>query len=602
MNAAFPSGGFLLGLMLLAGLVGAYVARLVRVPRVLGFMAAGIGLKAVLVWYAGARIGPDEASAASIAAETAAHALRPVTHLALGMILFTIGGVFEAREMRSVVAQAWRISLCEVGLTVLLVLAGSAIAAFLVVTAPVGEISAMVLMLGAAAIATAPAATLLVLQEYQAKGPMTETTLTLVGFNNILSIVLFHTVFVVLSTAGVLASSKVAGRPVWLDLAMITVGSVVLGCLVGIVISLLHAKLAVSETLLVFLALMIGLGAGRDWLADPERLNLSYSFLLTCLAAGATFANEAVDPERLGELLATIGVPIYAAFFVLAGYNLHLEQLLTLGWVGGAYAVFRVVGKVLGGRLGARWVGHPENIHATIGLGLLCQAGVAIGLAEFLRDHWDSPLAGQFYAIILGSVALFELVGPLALKHVARTSGEVKAITLLRRPGPVRAEGLSATRVVADSMLRLVRHGHRRARTTGQPLRVRDIMRSNVRFLRPEADLDEVLHFVETSRLNHFPVVSSDNQLTGVIDYADVRDIIYDPMLGGLVTALDLANPDSPTVGGDASLDELLELFRSRDLGCVPVVEAAGSRKVVGLVEQRDLLRALHLSREEARL
>ncbi len=598
-NAAFPSGGFLLGLMLLAGLMGAYVARLLRVPRVLGFIAAGLGLKAALVWYAGARIGPEEAVHA---AETAALALRPVTHLALGMILFTIGGVFEARHVRGVVAQAWRISLCEVGLTALLVLTGSATAAFVVLALPVSQISALALLLAAAAIATAPAATLLVLQEYQAKGPMTDTTLTLVGFNNILSIVLFHTVFVVLAAAGVITSSKVGERTVWLDLLMTTGGSVVLGCLVGIVISLLHAKLAVSETLLVFLALMIGLGAGRDWLADPERLNLSYSFLLTCLAAGATFANVAIDPERLGELLATIGVPIYAAFFVLAGYNLHLEQLLSLGWVGGAYAVFRVVGKVMGGRLGARWVAHPENIHTTIGLGLLCQAGVAIGLAEFLRDHWDSPLAGQFYTIILGSVALFELVGPLALKRMARISGEVKAITLLRRRGPVRAEGLSATRLVADSALRLVRHGHRRARTTGQPLRVKDIMRSNVRFLRPEADLDEVLHFVETSRLNHFPVVSSDNQLTGVIDYADVRDIIYDPLLGRLVTALDLANPDSPTVSGDAALAELLELFRSKDLGCVPVVEGAGSRKVVGLVEQRDLLRALHLSREEARL
>ena len=598
-DTVLPSGGFLLGLLLLAGLVGAYVARLVRVPKVLGFIAAGLALKGALVWYAGVRIGAEEAARA---AEAAALPLRPVTHLALGMILFSIGSVFEARQMRAVARQAWRIGLCEAGLTALLVLIGSAIAAFLAGTATVGEVSVFVLLLATAAIATAPAATLLVLQEYQAKGPMADTTLTLVGFNNILSIVLFHTLFVVLAAAGVVTSSNACGRAPWLDLMMITAGSVVLGCLVGLVISLLHIKLAVSETLLVFLALMIGLGAGRDWLANPAHLNLSYSFLLTCLAAGATFANVAVDPERLGELLAIIGVPIFAAFFVLAGYSLHLEQLLTLGWIGGAYVVFRVLGKTLGGWLGARWVGHPENIHTTIGLGLLCQAGVAIGLAEFLRDHWDSPLAGQFYAVILGSVALFELIGPLALKRMAVTSGEVKAITLLRRPGPVRAEGLSAARLVIDSVLRLFRHAHRRARTTGQPLRVRDIMRTNIRFLRPEADLDEVLHFVETSPLNHFPVVGSDNQLTGVIDYGDVRDIIYDPLLGGLVTALDLANPDSPTIGGDASVADLLELFRSTDLGCVPVVEAAGSRKVVGLVEQRDLLRALHLSREEARL
>ncbi|MFQ6048749.1 MAG: CBS domain-containing protein, partial [Phycisphaerae bacterium] len=372
------------------------------------------------------------------------------------------------------------------------------------------------------------------------------------------------------------------------------------GCLFGLIISLVHARLAVSETLLVFLAILVGLGAGRDWLADPRHLNLSYNFLLTCLFAGATFANIALEPQRLGELLSTIGVPIFAAFFVLAGYNLHLGELAALGWVGLAYVLLRVAGKYLGGLLGARWVGQPETIRPTIGLGLLCQAGVAIGLAEFLRDHWASPLAGQFYAVILGSVALFELIGPLALKWVAVNSGEVKAVTLLRRPGPARAEGLSPTRLVLDSALKLLRPGRGASPIGRGPLRVRDIMRTNVRFLRPGAGLDEVMHFVETSRFNHFPVVGDGNYLVGVIDFADIRQIIYDPLLTELVTAEDLAKPDSAVVASDESLERLADLFRLHNLGCMPVVDRPGSRRIVGLVEQRDLLRALHRGRQGA--
>jgi len=598
-TVALPSGGLLLGLMLVAGLVGGYVARMARVPRVVGYLVAGLALKGVVVWLAGQRIGMAEAATA---AAVVADGLRPVTYLALGMILFNIGGVFESRHLRAVGGRVLRISLAEAGLTAALVLVGVAVAGFAVLRAPAYEVAAFALLLSVAAVATAPAATLLVLREYQAKGPMTDSTLTLVGLNNVLSIVLFHVFFVVLAASGVVAAPELAGRGVWIDLLMTTVGSVLLGCVVGLVISLLHGALAVSETLLVFLAVMIGLGAGRDWLADPAHLDFSYNFLLTCLVAGAVFSNLAVDPERLGQLLATIGVPIFAAFFVLAGYNLHLAQVVGLGPVGLAYVVFRVLGKLIGGRIGSRWVAQPSNIHQTIGLGLLCQAGVAIGLAEFLRDHWMSPLAGQFYTIILGSVVLFELVGPVALKWTSLRSGEVQAVTLLRRARPAWAEGFSSSRLVLGSMARMFRPRRRAGPTTAKPLRVKDIMRTNVRFLRPDAGLDDVLHFVEASRFNHFPVVGDGNQLLGVIDFEDIRDIIYDPLLSDLVTAMDLAKPDSAVVGENVALTELLELFRKHNLGCMPVVAEPGRLRVVGLVEQRDLLRALHLSRDEARL
>ena len=119
-------------------------------------------------------------------------------------------------------------------------------------------------------------------------------------------------------------------------------------------------------------------------------------------------------------------------------------------------------------------------------------------------------------------------------------------------------------------------------------------MRSNIKLLRASARLDEVLHFVESSRYNHFPVVDEEGDFAGMVHFSDLRSMIYDPHMRDLVTAVDLADPSTPTVPVDMPLDDLLEVFRVSDVGSLVVVESAQTRRVVGVVEQRDLLQALH--------
>ena len=125
-------------------------------------------------------------------------------------------------------------------------------------------------------------------------------------------------------------------------------------------------------------------------------------------------------------------------------------------------------------------------------------------------------------------------------------------------------------------------------------------MRTNVHLIPASATFDEVLHQIERSTYSHFPVVRENGDFGGVIHFSDVRDVIYDPDLSALVTAVDLADPDSPPVPTDMPLRELLDLFTQLNVGALPVVEQADSRRLVGLVEQRDLLRALHLSQDPA--
>ena len=106
-----------------------------------------------------------------------------------------------------------------------------------------------------------------------------------------------------------------------------------------------------------------------------------------------------------------------------------------------------------------------------------------------------------------------------------------------------------------------------------------------------------MLHFIERSTYSHFPVVHEDGEFAGVVHFSDVRDVIYDPALSGLVTAVDLADPDSAVVPMDMKLGDLLKLFTSKNVAVLPVAERRESNRIVGIVEQRDLLRALHQPR-----
>jgi len=621
-----PSPGLLLGLMLFFGIAFAYAARLVRIPRVIGYMLAGIMLKGLIVWYVRpavvehARTHPPYAEivvqAGGALAQAQREADRPlatlsiISDLALGVILFTIGGVFESRHLRRVGARIGRLSAAEVGLTILAVFLTCGLVMLFVGSGGLAERFGLALLFGVAAAATAPAATLLVLQEYQAKGPTTDAMLTLVGLNNIASIVLFHVLFLLLCAAGAIETGPAPGRIVWLDLVVTTAGSVVLGLVVGVIISVAYARLPLGEALLIFIGFLLALGAGRDWLTN--QWHLSFNFLLTCLFVGATFANVAMDPERFHTTLEAISLPLFAAFFVLAGYDLHVDQLRHLGLLGGVYVAFRVVGKVVGGWLGARWAGLGAEVKPALGLGMLCQAGVAIGLAKFLRESWGQvdpasgvfvphELTNNFYTVILGSVVVFELVGPLLTRSVVVRAGEVKAIQLMRRPRAVAAEARSATGMILHALLRMLGLAGRVQGAPAEVLTTRHIMRTNVKLLRSSATFDEVLHFIERSPFNDFAVVNENDQLVGLINLADIRDIIYDPAVRELVTAVDLVEPDCPYALVDQPLTELLDQFHRVNVGCLPVVESPQSRKVVGMVEQRDLLRALHLTNQNTR-
>lgn len=573
--------GFVLGLALVSALMGGYLAHWLRAPRVIGYLVAGLALQ-VAARHA---FGPEQAAELS-------RPLVLITDLTLGLILFTIGGVFEARRMKATRVTLPRISCLEIGLSGTFTALGCAAAAWTIPGMTLPLSLTVGLLLGAAAVATAPAATYLVLHEYEAKGPTTDHLLGLVGLNNLVSIIGFFAVLLTCSWLGWIRMSGTESAPLWVDLLLVSVGSILFGVLLGLGLSFLHARLPLPELILVFFAILFLLTTGDDYLR--EELGAAFSPMVTALVMGAVFENLALDPRRFEQTLEAVSMPMFAVFFVLAGYNLHLEMLPAMKWLGVVYILARALGKLLGVWLGVRRYGTGVQVGGYAGLGLLCQAGVAIGLGASLQQFWHHELARTINTVILAAVAVYELAGPMLVKFVVVRSGEVKVSTLLRSALPALRSGPA---VVLWQKILAFLPGRSERTPAPHALNAKLLMRTNVRCLPGNATLDEVLRFVERSRLHDFPVVDADRRLIGVLHFDRLRNLIYEPTFAHLVTAADLADELCPIALPETPLSDLMELFDQHNLGAIPVVEDPTGRRLAGLVEQRDALHALHRHR-----
>ncbi len=570
-----------ISVMLIAAFMGGYLAKLLRIPRIVGYILVG----ALLRQSASIIYGAEPGWVASLSSL--------VNGLALGLILFVIGQVFDRQRLKNIRETLPRLSLWEISLTVLFTSLGCSVAAWSLPGMNLPLSLTIGLLLGMAAIATAPAATLLVLQEYGAKGPTTDHLLGLVGINNLVSIIGFSMVFIVCVSLGWIDSAVLSTASLWFDLLWVCLGSILVGGILGLALSWLHSRVPLPEMVLLFFAVMFLLLTGDDWLR--HNIGMSFNSMAACLVLGGCFANFALNPSRFDNLLETIGMPIYALFFVFAGYNLHFAELKHLGWLGVAYIVMRSTGKYIGMYQGIHRVGHAHILDEKAGLGLLCQAGVAIGLGSYLVDHWNSPIAAQINTVILASVVLYELVGPFLVRHTLIQAGEVKLITLMR-PGAMHTDKPTPGMMIRQKIGVALR-GRRRDRKKGT-LCARHVMRTNVRFLSTKAKLDDILHFVERSHLNHFPVVDKAGRYQGIIHFHNLRDMVYDPALADLVDAMDVLDRNTPAVTPEITAEKLLNLFHQLNLGTIPVVKNQRSKKLIGIVEQRDLLKAMYQTRQ----
>ena len=559
-----------LAFMFLGALIGGRLASVCHVPRVTGYLLTGL------------LIGPSFAHVTGLPVLLQPEILlelRPLSEIALALILMHIGGLFEVSYL-----DRWRhrillFSGSEILLTFVMVMTAVLVVNLTILQTVLPGLTlwqtsiAFAMFLGIIAVATAPAATLMVIREYEAEGPVTGVVLTLVGFNNLVSVM----GFAVLAHIFIFPGENIG------TLVLRMAGPVLVGALMGFGMSVWAQRLELpSENKILMLGgIAVNVAICRAFNFDP---------LLSSLVLGMTLANSCPRWHRLQEDVRQVDYLLYVAFFVLAGANLHIETLSHIGLLGVAYVVARILGKWLGAALGARIGAFGENERAYIGLTLMAQAGVAIGLASQLSQNW--PVGGKLLeTIVLGSVVVFELVGPLAVRHGLVRSGEVPILALLQKKSPVSAlEGLH--NVVHHFRGSLgVPIGHK-LKDPGDIL-VKHIMRQNVETVKHNTPYYSLLKHIAHSRYDRFPVVDDNNRFIGVIDYTEIRNLLFEPTLVPLVVAGDLTTTASYALKPDQPLREALKILQlHRNISYFPVVDTEDAQKLVGILNQNDVLAA----------
>lgn len=330
-----------------------------------------------------------------------------ITNAALGFIAFSIGGEFKYSALKQLGAKIFVITVFEaVGASVLV--SGALILA--------GFDPQLSLVLGAIASATAPAATLMVVRQYKARGPVTSTLLPIVAIDDAVCLMLFSILSSVAKALGTkenFSAYETVVKPV-IEIA----GSLVVGFAVGFVLALATKFFLSRANRISLVVTAVFLGVGLSEL-------LGLSSLLLCMAIGAALANFSKVTDAVMEGTDRWTPPVFMLFFVISGAEFNFEILKTVGIAGIIYLVFRSAGKYFGAMFGCILTKAEKNVRKYLGITLLPQAGVAIGMAQ-LSLTVVPEYGEQIRAVILCATLIYELVGPLLTKLVLTRAGEIK--------------------------------------------------------------------------------------------------------------------------------------------------------------------------------
>ena len=375
------------------GLLFTRFINLIKLPHVTAYLIAGL----VIGPYGLNVLTADLNASLSI-----------LSDVALGFIAYSIGAEFKLSYLK------------EIGLKPVIITAfeGCTASLFVFVTlCLLGQPMPLCLALGAIAAATAPAATLMVVRQYRAHGPVTKMLLPVVAMDDALGLMLYAIMMAIART--IISGAELSAATLLVKPLGEIVGSLLLGVALGLclvtVLRFFHSRGNKLSLTLMFVFLAVGLSS--LW---------GLSSLLVCMMLGATMVNLYQQSNVMLEQCDRFTPPLFLMFFVLSGANLDLAVLPTVGVVGIAYVLSRALGKTLGGTMGAAVQRCDKNIIRYLGLTLIPQAGVAIGMARMSATALPEYSA-VINAVVLSGTLIYELTGPVITKIALTKAGEIKA-------------------------------------------------------------------------------------------------------------------------------------------------------------------------------
>lgn len=422
---------FKVAVVLLVGFIGGKVAKRFKLPEVSGYLVFGLILGPSLMLL----FGGGEGFITSIDQNT----LKFISEIALAFIAFSIGSEFSISQMKKVGKKINTITMLEV--------IGVVIAVFLILffipkPEPImtgyqpfssGNI-AFGLILASMSAATAPAATLMVMRQYRAYGPLTKTVLPVTALDDIYGIVIFG---FFISIAQMLTSTT--SMPVWLMITKPFIevfGSIIIGLVLGFVLSKIVVKFdKIRDDMQVLSIIAVFLGIGVSVLLNNyfSQYNLGISSLLINIMIGTMIANMVKKPQGVFNSINDFTTPFYVVFFTLAGASLNLGIIKTSVLVfilAVAYIIARGFGKYAGARAGAKITDAEPVVQKYLGFALLPQGGVSLGLLVVVSSQMPTfyPLIST---IIMLSILIYETTGPIFAKYAISKAGEINGLDKL---------------------------------------------------------------------------------------------------------------------------------------------------------------------------
>ena len=390
-------------LAMVFGLILNRIMKLFNLPNVTGYLIAGV----LVGPYCINLLNAENLSDISF-----------ISTVALGFIAFSIGGEFKIDAIKRLGGKVLTITFMQAFFAVAFVMASL----FVVQAIDKTLISTpAILLLSAIATATAPAATLMVVRQYKARGPVTETLLPVVAFDDAIGLIVFAICFgiaKVLAGGGEISAKTIALLPL-LEIAL----SLAVGCALGLVIAL-ACKLFKSRA--NRLSVMIAVVLVAVGLCQIEILGVHMSSLLICMMVGAAFTNARKDAVIILDGAERWTPPLFMLFFVISGATLDLTIIPYIGVIGIVYILFRSLGKYLGSFLGGVVTKADKNVKNYLGITLLPQAGVAIGMAQTVASEPSLITISQsIVTVVLCATLIYEIVGPLLTKICLVKAGEI---------------------------------------------------------------------------------------------------------------------------------------------------------------------------------
>jgi Kef-type K+ transport system membrane component KefB len=412
---------FSISLALVAGLLISRVVKPLKLPAVTGYLIAGILIGPYCLGQLNLPEGFDVIG--MLHTTEGVEQLGIISKVALGFIAFAIGTEFEIKNLKKIGKQATVVGILQAVVTMVVVDAALIGLHFIL-----GEDKlplSVAIILGAIATATAPAATLMVVKQYKARGPLTDILLPVVALDDAVGLVAFAVSF---GVARALQSGKVDLISMLVEPLIEVVGSLILGALMGALFTWVESffksnskRLCLSLT---FVLMSVSLSMLKFSIGG---VHVGFSSLLVCMMLGTVFCNICKHADELMEKTDKWTMPIYILFFVLSGAELELS-VLTSGIVvliGAVYILFRSLGKYVGAFSSAKMTGCNENIVKYLGVTLLPQAGVALGMSITVKEIMGAAEGSLVRNIILFSVLIYELVGPMLTKIALTKAGDI---------------------------------------------------------------------------------------------------------------------------------------------------------------------------------